>query len=391
MIRPSAFLRIFVLALVLLAVPGRAPSYVYSGTKWPDGNIVMQLDLRAPSSTLIDGSTSWGQPAEAALAAWNSNISRAHFLVVRDSTASTGLPNNLNNVFWSSNAYGKNFNDYASPTQGGTIIGLTLTWVISGRVSEADVIFNNTQPFNSYRGVTRRTPSGQAIIDFRRLAMHEFGHVLGLLHPNDYGQSRTAQMNSNIGDLDTLAADDIQGAQFLWGDAAPPPPPPPPPTTVVVSFPPRNESLDFRNQLEAKYRDGLRRPGLATYVDNEGDVVWTQEYLRYRVNQCSHSVAVGNVMTEINGSSSPAVCGSVAAGTVNFPPRNESLDFRNQLEAKYRDGLRRSPGSSTVDLEGDVVWTQEYLRFRVNGCTHGDAVQKVILEIDGRGTQPVCQ
>ena len=177
---------------------------------------------------------------------------------------------------------------------------------------------------------------------------------------------------------------------MLYG-AATSPPPPPPTQTVVVSFPPRNESLDFRNQLEAKYRDGLRRSGGSTYVDNEGDVVWIQEYLRYRVNQCSNATAVADVMTQIDGRAAPSLCGSASAGAVNFPPRNESLEFRNQLEAKYRDGLHRSPGSTSVDNEGAVVWIQEYLRYRVNACTHGDAVQKVFLQIDGRGIQPICR
>jgi hypothetical protein len=30
-------------------------------------------------------------------------------------------------------------------------------------------------------------------------------------------------------------------------------------TTAAVTFPPRNEPLEFRNALEVKYRDGLRR------------------------------------------------------------------------------------------------------------------------------------
>jgi hypothetical protein len=75
-----------------------------------------------------------------------------------------------------------------------------------------------------------------------------------------------------------------------------------------VLFPPRNESLVFRTLLEAKYRDGLKRTASATSVDNEGAFVWTQEYLRYRVNGCGHGVAVQDVMTEIDGHAAPAVC-----------------------------------------------------------------------------------
>jgi hypothetical protein len=32
-------------------------------------------------------------------------------------------------------------------------------------------------------------------------------------------------------------------------------------------------------------------------------------------------------------------------------------------------------------VEGDVVWTQEYLRYRVNRCTHQQAQQKVFQQV----------
>src|SRR5262245_8169793 len=68
--------------------------------------------------------------------------------------------------------------------------------------------------------------------------------------------------------------------------------------------------------------------------------------------------------------------GNSVAGiaAVNFPPRNEPFDFRQQLEVKYRDGLRRGAVQTFVDLEGDIVWTQEYLRYRVNACDHQSAI-----------------
>ena len=95
-------------------------------------------------------------------------------------------------------------------------------------------------------------------------------------------------------------------------------------------------------------------------------------------------------MTQIDGGGPPQVCGTSGSGQVRFPPRNESLDFRIRLEAKYRDGLKRSPTSTSVDNEGDVVWTQEYLRYRVNGCGHGIATQNVMTQIDGYPAPQVC-
>ena len=156
----------------------------------------------------------------------------------------------------------------------------------------------------------------------------------------------------------------------------------------AISFPPRSEPLLFRTALEAKYRDGLRRPGSATFVDQEGTVVWTQEYMRYRVNLCSHADAVLRVLRQIDGLGVSSTCGN--ASTATFPPRNEPFDFMVQLEAKYRDGLRRPVGSSFVDVEGNIVWTQEYLRYRVSTCSHFDSQQKVFDQIDGRGVAADC-
>src|SRR5439155_1248977 len=84
-----------------------------------------------------------------------------------------------------------------------------------------------------------------------------------------------------------------------------------------------------------------------------------------RTKTCSHANAGGGAMMRVDGGPAQGAGAAAPAGRVKFPPQNESLDFRNQLEAKYRDGLRRLPISTSVDLVGDVVWTQEYLRYRV--------------------------
>lgn len=164
-----------------------------------------------------------------------------------------------------------------------------------------------------------------------------------------------------------------------------------PPATsqpTAVNFPPRNEALLFRTALEAKYRDGLRRSTIQTFVDQEGTVVWVQEYLRYRVNLCSHVDALSRVFMQIDGRGIQPVCG--VTDTAIFPARQQPLDFMVQLEAKYRDELRRAAGPSHVDVEGNVIWTQEYYRYRVSTCDHFTAQQKVFDQIDGRGVLADC-
>lgn len=356
------------LGLLLTAGAGRAPAYWYDGPSWATNPVIyLQFGSISNGATLIDGSTSWNQPAEAALAAWNQYLDRVQFRVFRDETVATGLGNGINNAFWSSDIYGRSWESYA---------GYALWLQRNGAIVEADVLMNNQLSWNSYRGNRR-----SGIVDFHRLALHEFGHVLGLNHPNDHGQSVAAVMNSSPGNTDALTADDISGAQFLYSSGG----------SGTVSFPARNESLDFRNQLEVKYRDGLKRGNSTTYVDSEGDIVWLSEYFRYRVNACSHSQAQSRVFAQIDNTGTFGVCGAVSAGSVAFPPRNESLEFRLALEAKYRDDLRRGAGVTTVDNEGDVVWIQEYLRYRVNACSHAVAIDKVFAQIDGRGVQAVCR
>jgi hypothetical protein len=74
---------------------------------------------------------------------------------------------------------------------------------------------------------------------------------------------------------------------------------------------------------------------------------------------------------------------------ITFPPRTDSLDFRRQLESRYQQ-FGRGASSSAVDPEGGVIWTQEYLRYRVNACDHPTSVQKVFSQIDGGGVAATC-
>ena len=127
--------RTALIAVFLVVLCGALDAYVFIGDRWPDGSVVMQLQLGS-SGTLIDGSSSWGVSAEDALARWNTNISRVQFRVVRDSTAPTGDNNGYNNVFFSSAIYGRAF--------GSSTLAVTTNWyrVSNNARVEADVLFN---------------------------------------------------------------------------------------------------------------------------------------------------------------------------------------------------------------------------------------------------------
>jgi hypothetical protein len=303
---------------------------------------------------------------------------------IPNATQSKGELNGRNDVFFGTDVYGKAF--------GADTLALTTWWYRGDALVEGDIAFNSAKNWNSYRGNTKTGPT----YDLRRVALHELGHVLGLGHPDDHGQNLVAMMNSKIGNLDSLSTDDIQGIQALYGA----------PgggtdgstggggggTGATINFPPRNETFDFRAWLEAKYRDSLGRPSGLSYSDVEGSVVWVQEYLRYRLNTCSHEQAVERVRIQIAGGGIPGVCGTPASTTViAFPPRDETYGFRLQLEDFYKTDLGRAAVKTSVDAEGDVVWIQEYLRYRLNGCTHDQSIDRVTQQIDGRGIPAVCK
>lgn len=200
-----------------LGIANLADAFNLSGQRWPSGQVTMQLQLGPVSSPLLDGATSWGAVAEDALASWNSNLTSVQFSVVRDSTAAIARGNRLNNVFWSSTVYGDAW--------GTRTVGITLSTydTRTSRYSETDVIFNTNVQWNSYRGPLRTASPGVNLQDFRRVALHEFGHALGLNHPDDIGQNVSAIMNAVASNVDALTSDDIAGGRAIYDNPNNPP------------------------------------------------------------------------------------------------------------------------------------------------------------------------
>jgi len=94
-------------------------------------------------------------------------------------------------------------------------------------------------------------------------------------------------------------------------------------------------------------------------------------------------------MSQIDGNAPGGICAENRDFLIVFPPRDQSLDFRRQLEAKYQS-MGRSQAGTHVDQEGSVIWTQEYMRYRVNDCDHAATVQKVFQQIDGGAVSDTC-
>lgn len=202
------------LAGVAAGLPVVSAYVLQDAPRWPDGVVTFELQLGAAPAPLLDGAASFDDAAAAALDRWNLEMGRLQLRARTGSTAPIGQGNRRNNVFFADDAFGRDF--------GERTLAITFTrWTSGSRGAvrtEADVVFNRQVAWDSYRG-RLRSRGGEGLADLRRVALHEFGHALGLEHPDEAGQSVSAVMNATVGHLDALAADDIDGARALYGEA----------------------------------------------------------------------------------------------------------------------------------------------------------------------------
>jgi len=172
--------------------------------KWPVGNIPVRIML-GDTPTLSDGQN-YNTSARSAAQTWNGIMGSAQIVT----TFGTGSPTNNNDV----NEVGFSSTIFGRPFDSGTL-AVTTGSSLGNERTEADIIFNSSVNWDSYTGNLRS--GSDAAIDLRRVALHEFGHVLGLDHPDENGQQVSAIMNSRVGDLYIVRDDDIAGMRKLYG------------------------------------------------------------------------------------------------------------------------------------------------------------------------------
>src|SRR5712691_7079254 len=200
--------------------------YALENKSWPAGTVItMQMELGTPSDTLQDGSQTWNEAAAPALDDWNAEMGDVQMTAVMDSTKAVSSGDGLNSASFSSSVFGDSF--------GSGVLAVTYYRSQGSTMIEADVLFNNAQLFDSYRGDLQFNSQGKCVCDIQRVFLHELGHTLGLNHPDSAGQHVDAIMNSVVSNGSQLTGDDIAGIQSLYGAPTSSLTPTPSPTPVT--------------------------------------------------------------------------------------------------------------------------------------------------------------
>ena len=191
-----------------------SPAYVLEGAKWQNSPVNVQMNLSAtagslqspPFFPLIDGSASWEQVYTGAAGVWNAVMKNLQLTTsTSPSTRNLGTQDGVNEAYFGTSIGGYNLqaNDLA----------ITVIYYEGSILAESDTVFKSTVAWNSYPGPLLN--GGNGPFDFRRVAIHELGHTIGLGDIN--GTDPLAIMDIDVSNIDSLTADDIAGAQDLYG------------------------------------------------------------------------------------------------------------------------------------------------------------------------------
>jgi hypothetical protein len=171
-----------------------AQAYALEGPKW--------ATLRVNFRYLIPGrSVAISNAFVLAMADWN-RVSAFKWVGVKASAnpCNTSGPNGAD---FSTTACGQAF--------GSGVLAVTFyDFTSNNRMTHAGTVFNSHVNFSIYAGALKPNT-----MDFRRVAVHELGHALGMAHENN--PNIPAIMAPFISNIEKPQPDDIRGVRALYG------------------------------------------------------------------------------------------------------------------------------------------------------------------------------
>lgn len=203
--RFTLLLRVAALLLgAALATPGLAFELI--GVSWPAGRVSYRVAPNFPTSSRSGSADQQIEILQSAADAWT-NQSGAPFDFEYDgNTTSVGVTTD-----------GQNAVGY-STEDGGDALAVTLLRGAGQRATSFDIVFFGRTGGRTNRWSGPRDPDALAgEIDIAGVAVHEFGHALGLDHTDDTAATMFPRVTRTGVELRTLGSDDRAGAEFLYG------------------------------------------------------------------------------------------------------------------------------------------------------------------------------
>ena len=181
-----------------------AMAFEFDGEKWPGAETEFYFALEGTSGTGI----LWNTAFREALLDWNEATDFNYIL--REESRDPCLSDSLNGVDFTEDVCGSEFGEQ---TLAVTLTSYRAQLLGPPRIIETDIVINQGQTLDIFDGNLQQSGVRFDGIDFRRIALHELGHALGLNHE----PSAAAMMAPTVGNLDRLTADDIAGVNALYG------------------------------------------------------------------------------------------------------------------------------------------------------------------------------
>ncbi len=189
-------------ALALGAAPALA--FVISGTKWVGAAAEIHVSIDGTAASGIR----WNAAVAEAMAEWSA-ATPFEFRLVEEYRSPCG-EDGYNGVDFVDDLCGAGF---GAGTLAITTRRFAPTVLGEPYTAEADIAFNSAIAFDIYSGPLNPSGGSRQGLDFRRVALHELGHVIGL----DHEPTAVSIMRARIGDIDRLQPDDVEAVETLHG------------------------------------------------------------------------------------------------------------------------------------------------------------------------------